>query len=288
MENKTFFQAVAGIFTMMILSLISLLMMTSCTDLFTTSDHDALNDPVISPDALYLRVAYGDMANPDYKNLNVFLHEGRIERAVTESDSSVHEMTIFNYEFPDMIFAICGDNSQGVMNAVSYKSVIQLNKDSLPSAYTTTNCREHGITVSGGLEYSFYPSGEIRKIHILRGDYQSIVNNTHEAVIEFSFEENTDGSVPSNLRWARSHPEIIDGLTLCRGLGDIIATYIYNSGCSLNKIEVTYEMEDPFSPGKITIEYNGLKLKSTQQSPGSYVMGYSNSDLCLFSYYSRL
>lgn len=286
MENKTFFQAVAGIFTMMILSLISLLMMTSCTDSLTTPDHGALNDAGAPPDALCLRVAYGDMTNPDYENLDVFLHEGRIERTITKKDLSVDEMTIFNYESPDTIIVICGDNSQGVMNAVSYESVIQLGKDSLPSAFTTSNCREHGITVSGGLEYSFYPSGETRKIHILRGDYQSIGNNTHEAIIEFSYEEDTDGAIPSNLRWARFHPEIINGLTLCQGLGDIIATYIYNSGCTLNKIKVTYAMEDPFFPGKIIIEYNGMKVRSMHQSPGSYVMGYSNSDLSLSSYYS--
>lgn len=284
MKNDFFPQTVATMFTMMMIALISLVSFSSCNDTFTFREGRGID----SLSKMFFLTAFdNDTLGSHNKRIEVHICEGKIDKTIVKNDSSQSEMTIYYHNSQDTIVAIHGDITNGILNVVPTESIIELGEKGWPKAYKSIVLCS-GQYVTGNLAISRYPSGELQKLHVTRSDYQGIVNDC-EADIEFFYEDDIDdsNSIPIQLCWARFHPELINSLTLCEGMGEYVATMACISGKKLKRIAVNYATEDPIFPGKIVIEYDGLNMSSTQQNPGRVVMGGSKGswDVNFYSYF---
>lgn len=282
MKNDFFPQAVATMFSLMITMLIALVVLTSCNDYsrVTNNSLDNLNKTI------RLKVADICETEPDYINQDVYIKDGKLALVNSEGGSIYRKTTSYDYDNENQL---CISSHVKDINTteVGYTSNILLGKDGWPIGYTTSQDSD-GQSLFGDLTFSFYPNNrEIQKISILRSDNQGIVKD-REAVIEFFYEDEAD-TVSITQRWARCNPQLINDLTKCDGLGEVIAWAICKDEHALKRIEVKYALEDAISPGRINIEYHDNKVRCTHNDPGSVVMGGSNSNwtVRILTYYPR-
>lgn len=283
MKNDFFPQAVVTMFSVMITMLIALVVMTSCNDTSTFREGRSVDSLSAT---LQLTVSDYDTLDDINKKMEVCINKGNIDTIII-SDSLHSEMTAFHKNVNNTVVAFYGDNSHGIMNTIESETIIETGENVWPVAYRSIHYHNNQ-SVSGDVKFFVNPSGELQKVTISRTNYHGIVKNC-KAEIEFDYDDESNlNSVPMNLRYARFHPEVINSLALSSGLGEYVATKAFIiAKHNLRGINVKYAIEDPIAPGRIQIEYNGMKVRTSHNNPGSFIMGGSVGSwrVSIFSYY---
>lgn len=152
---------------------------------------------------------------------------------------------------------VYSDNRIDIKNGVNNSSTVIIDSNNLPQSYSNH-------TTSGQLDFSFGISGELKQIHLSKG-------RMTEVYLEYTYDAQPGGS--EALRWASYYPDVINTLSGCNGLGELIA----NIGITLcnkrvDKITVTKLHQDTKYLGEIMVikeEHNCIKLESRSISTNS-------------------
>lgn len=175
------------------------------------------------------------------------------ERGILEvlrNKNRLVSLTLANDNGKNVTSYVYSDNHMDIKNNGTNSSTVIIDSNGLPLSYSNQ-------TLSGQLYFSFSIFGELKQIHLSKG-------RMTEIYLEYSYDAQEEES--EALRWASYYPDVINTLSGCDGLGELIATIgITRANKRVGRITVTKLHQDTKYLGEIMIikeEKDRIKLES--------------------------
>lgn len=187
--------------------------------------------------------------------LSVYSSGERIERMLLTGDNGYQMTTDYAYSSDGISMTI--DQRDNGSNPSSYQTVVQFDKDGLPSSYICTDILSGQVASMGNIDFSFRISGELSQVHIQRGH--------REVFLEYVY---VDSEFTDALRWASFWPDaMINTFCDCNGLGEYVALLGMNHslGKRVQQINVTEIFEDERYLGEVLVSVeteNRIRIES--------------------------